>query len=122
MEESVFENIVSQKEEGEIMIIHTGIIGMNNTSFTRSLTPHSSSLSVRLSQLNGEETADGERMDDESTDVCWRHSAIVLRAVTASLQDCSFQNTSDGALSVEQDSILSLKHVAFLSESDDTPT
>ena len=107
------------------MILHTSTVVMNNTSFTRSHTPTQSSPAERLSRMNPEGEENRERMNAECTDVCncaWHHSAIRLHAVSATVEDCSFQRIDAGALSVEEDSLLTLKQVSFVIEADGTLT
>ena len=107
------------------MKLHTSTVKMSNTSFTLHHTLVQSSPSEQLSQMNAEEEENRERMNGDCTEVCncaWHHSAIRLHAVSATLEDCSFQHIDAGALSIEEDSLVTLKQVAFVMEADDAPT
>ena len=106
------------------MILHMSTVVMSNTSFTRTSALTQSSPAEQLSRMNAEAEENRERMNTECTDVCncvWHHSAIRLHAVSATLEDYSFQHTDAGALSLEEDSLLTLKQVSFESEADGTP-
>ena len=96
------------------MILHTRTVVMSNASYTHSRTLTHSTLAEQPSHLNA-----------ECADVCncaWHHSAIRRHTLSARLEDCSFQHIDAGALSREEDSLLTLKQVAFVMEADDTPT
>ena len=96
------------------MILHTSTVAMSNTSFTRSHTLTQSLPAGHLSHMNA-----------ECTDVCncaWHHSAICLCAVSATLEDCSFQHVDAGALAIEEDTLLTLKQAQFVIEANNTPT
>ena len=126
MSECVFESVVSQKTEGEIMILHTATLEMKNTSFA-AVSP--STLSSDLppshpaSQKN-EEDIEKRAMNTECDGDCscsWHHSALLLQNVSATSEQCSFRNMNQGALSAENESLLTLVDSSFELEAVDLP-
>ena len=126
MDECVFENVVSAKEDGEIMEIAQSRVDVSGASFDQHRwTPSSQVTSESEMDESGERRENGgenereRRRNWEWDGVCvcsWHHCAIVLKDVRGRMEECAFQHTSDGALSVEDASILSLSHVSFLSQ------
>ena len=129
MTDCVFESVVSKKEEGAIMILHTSYILLNNTAFrsadTSTSTPHSS-LSQYAYPIRIVDTEERERRrngESNSESSCsWHHSAILLHNATAILEKDSFTNMNDGSLSVDGESFLLLTDISFGLEADNTIT
>ena len=109
------------------MILHHSTVEIKETSFTRSLSTLDVSVSDRLTHLNmnedEEENQEGRSIEHVDITGCsWRHSAIRLYKASASLEDCSFatMNLNDGALLVEDESILTLRTVTFATNNPPT--
>ena len=120
--ESVFENVMSEKEEGEIMMLHHGSIMINNATFSRLVTSTISS-AQRSNEENEDFTKETNRdRNGDYTVECTcsvTHSAILLKDVSGRLEDCTFVNMSNGALCISDESTMVLNAVEFRYNAND---
>ena len=119
--ECVFDNVVSEKEEGEIMTMHHSTLSITNSTFFSTIpSPVSSPRELQMNEGTLEQIPTERNGDcSEECSCSMNHSALLLKAVSVSIEDSTFVNMSNGALCVSDDSRMVLKSVRFTSQADD---